>query len=153
MSLYALLLFGLLRAVTLQVRGLEDHTVMKATLLSSPATSNLAQPSRHFLPLTDLPPTWQAAKTLPFALAAMNLSGTVARNADGSCPTFPPNNPWNLDVSRLPVSPLGWDGVCKSCLSWEGLQTSYFAEVSRHTSDCTCYTIFRSTRTAPPSRR
>ncbi len=46
-----------------------------------------------------------SATSLPWALAWVNRPGTKGRNADGSCPVFPDDNAWHMDVRNLPVHP------------------------------------------------
>jgi len=62
-----------------------------------------------------------AAVLLVIALALPELPGQPAANGQGGSPVlktpygdvpiFPPDNPWNQDVSRLPVHPLSADYV------------------------------------------
>ena len=41
----------------------------------------------------------------PFAVAVATMPGSQGRNKDGSCPIFPSNNLWHLDVRSLPAHP------------------------------------------------
>ncbi|KAG2501539.1 hypothetical protein HYH03_000046 [Edaphochlamys debaryana] len=43
---------------------------------------------------------------LAFAQSTVDAPGEQGRNADGSCPMFPDDNWWHLDVTALPVHPL-----------------------------------------------
>ncbi|GIL52654.1 hypothetical protein Vafri_8455 [Volvox africanus] len=47
----------------------------------------------------------QLAQAQAFANSYLNTPGEVGRNPDGSCPIFPPDNAWHLDVTSLAVHP------------------------------------------------
>ncbi|GLI68052.1 hypothetical protein VaNZ11_012347 [Volvox africanus] len=47
----------------------------------------------------------ELAQAQSFADSYLNAPGEVGRNPDGSCPIFPPDNAWHLDVTSLPVHP------------------------------------------------
>ncbi len=93
-----------LPAATCPARHLAHHHHHRRQLRAAHTTTATSDTANTHQQLLDSPKRRQLAG-LSFANAFVNAPGEQGRNPDGSCPLFPADHAWRMDVSGLPLHP------------------------------------------------